>query len=173
MRKLRTVLRYVCILLMLGWVLSGCLKDKSIDYDEEEKKNIAQYLLNGNITVSPTASGLYYVEEEEGTGVQPVDGDTVRVNYIARTINGVIIETNIEDVATQHGIMCPNSICEPVELVLGAENVMEGWNEGISYMKEGGKATLIIPYKLTFEGNFNPLVYYIELLEVRQKISDK
>ena len=46
---------------------------------------------------------------------------------------------------------------------------MEGWTEGLSYMKEGGEATIIIPYKLTFEGNYEPLVYYLELLEVKQK----
>jgi len=157
---------------MLGWVLSGCLKDKSIDYDEEEKKNIAQYLLNGNITISPTASGLYYIEEEEGTGIQPVEGDTCMVNYIAQTIYGRVFETNIEDIAYQYGIYYYNFSYTPVEIVLGAENIMEGWSEGLSYMKEGGKATIIIPYKLTFEGNYEPLVYYLELLEVKQKGTD-
>ncbi|MQY78083.1 MAG: hypothetical protein GH151_02640 [Bacteroidetes bacterium] len=169
MRKLKTVLRYVFILLMLGWVLSGCLKDKSIDYDELEKINIAQYLLRNDTTVLPTASGLYYIEEEEGTGIQPVEGDTCIVNYIAQTIYGRVFETNIEDTASYYGIYQYNFPYTPVEIVLGAENVMEGWSEGLSYMKEGGKATLIIPYKLTFEGNYNTLVYYIELLEVKQK----
>lgn len=169
MRKSRTVLRFMFLLLMLGWVFSGCLKEKNIDYDEQEKINIAQYLLNHNITVSPTASGLYYIEEEEGTGIQPVEGDTCIVDYIAQTIYGRVFETNIEDTASYYGIYQYNFPYTPVEIVLGAENVMEGWSEGLSYMKEGGKATIIIPYKLTFEGNYNTLVYYIELLEVKQK----
>ena len=172
MRKSRTVLRYMFLLLMLGWVLSGCLKDKSIDYDEEEKKNIAQYLLNNNITVLPTESGLYYIEEEEGTGIQPVEGDTCIVNYIAQTIYGRVFETNIEDKAYQYGIYQYNFPYTPVEVVLGAENVMEGWSEGLSYMTEGGTATIIIPYKLTFEGNYEPLVYYLELIEVKHKGTD-
>jgi len=172
MRKSRTVLRYMFLLLMLGWVLSGCLKDKNIDYDELEKKNITQYLLNHNITVSPTASGLYYIEEEEGTGIQPVEGDTCIVNYIAQTIFGRVFETNIEDLAYQYGIYQYNFPYTPVEILLGSENVMEGWSEGLSYMKEGGKATIIIPYKLTFEDNYEPLVYYLELLEVKQKGTD-
>jgi len=169
MRKLRTVLRYVFILLMLGWVLSGCIKEEKTDYDELERKNIATFLQNNEITVEPTASGLYYVEEEEGTGIQPVEGDTCIVNYFAQTIYGRVFETNIEDIAYQYGIWQSFFQYEPIELVLGAENVMEGWSEGLSYIKEGGKATIIIPYKLTFEGNYEPLVYYIELLEVKQK----
>lgn len=169
MRKLRTVLRYMFLLLMLGWVFSGCLKDKSIDYDELEKKNIAQYLLNHDITISPTESGLYYIEKEEGTGIQPVEEDTCIVNYIGQTIYGRVFETNIEDSAYRYGIYQYYFSYTPVELVLGSENVMEGWSEGISYMKEGGKATIIIPYKLTVEGNYEPLVYYLDLLEVKQK----
>jgi len=169
MRKFRTVLRYVFILLMLGWVLSGCIKEEKTDYDELERKNIATFLQNNEITVEPTASGLYYVEEEEGTGIQPVEGDTCIVNYFAQTIYGRVFETNIEDTASYFGIYQYYFEYLPVELVIGAENVMEGWSEGLSYMKEGGKATIIIPYKLTFEGNYEPLVYYIELLEVKQK----
>jgi len=169
MRKSRTVLRYMFLLLMLGWVLSGCIKEEKTDYDELERKNIASFLQNNGITVEPTASGLYYIEEEEGTEVQPVEEDTCIVNYIAQTIYGRVFETNIEDIAHQYGIYQYYFEYLPVELVIGGENVMEGWSEGLSYMKEGGKATIIIPYKLTFEGNYNTLVYYIELLEVKQK----
>ncbi|MBA7588786.1 hypothetical protein ES708_30854 [subsurface metagenome] len=148
------------------------MKDKNIDYDEEEKKNIAQYLLNHDITVSPTASGLYYIEEDEGTGIQPIEGDTCMVNYFAQTIYGIVFETNIEDTAKYFGIYQNNFPYIPVEIVLYAENVMEGWSEGLSYMKEGGNATIIIPYKLTFEGNYNTLVYYIKLIETKQKGTD-
>jgi len=157
---------------MFGWVLSGCLKDKDIDYDELERKNIAQYLLNKSITVLPTASGLYYIEEEEGTGIKPVEEDTCIVNYIGQTIFGRVFETNIEDSAYKHGIYQYNFPYTPVEIILGSEYVMEGWSEGLSYMKEGGKATIIIPYKLTVEYNYEPLVYYLELLEVKQKGTD-
>jgi FKBP-type peptidyl-prolyl cis-trans isomerase len=173
MRKMRAFLNYVIILLILGWFFSGCIKDEEIDYDELERENIAGFLQRNGITVEPTASGLYYVEEEEGTGVQPVDGDTVEVNYIGYWISGIIFETNMEDIAYDYNIWDPNFTYEPVELIVGAENVMEGWSEGLCYMKEGGKATLIIPYRLTFEGNYNTLVYYIELLEVRQKNGDQ
>ncbi len=172
MRKLRTVLHYVFILLMLGGVLSGCLKDKSIDYDELEKTNIAKYLLNHNITVLPTESGLYYIEEYEGTGIQPIEEDTCMVNYIAQTIYGRVYDTNIEDTAKYFGIYQYYFPYIPVEIVLDDEKFMEGWSEGLSYMKEGGKATIIIPYKSTFEGNYEPLVYYFELLEVKQKGTD-
>jgi len=169
MRKSSTALNFIFFLFMLGGLLIGCIKNKEIDYDELEQQNIANYLLVNNITTQPTASGLYYIEEEEGTGVQPIEGDTVSINYIAYTIHGYIIVTNILEVANQYNMWQSNVTYEPFEFILGSQEIWEGLNEGISYMKEGGKAKLIIPYRLTKEGNREPYVYDIELVEVKQK----
>ncbi|HRW68459.1 FKBP-type peptidyl-prolyl cis-trans isomerase, partial [Lentimicrobium sp.] len=47
----------------------------------EEAGKIQSYIKNNNITVKPTASGLYYIETLKGTGESPVAGKTVKVHY--------------------------------------------------------------------------------------------
>ena len=44
--------------------------------------------------------------------------------------------------------------------------IIKGVNEGVGYMREGGKATLIIPSKLAYN-DYQPLAFYIELLQVK------
>ena len=39
-------------------------------------------------------------------------------------------------------------------------------DEGVGYMKEGGKATLVVPSKLAYH-NYEPLAFYVELIQVK------
>ena len=138
---------------------------KKVDYEKMEEENIARFLEANHITVEPTASGLYYVEKEEGKGLRPVENDTVSINYIAYHLNGVIFDTNIEKVAEQNYIWRDDVTYQPFRFVLGSQEVIDGVNEGISYMKEGGKATLTIPSYLAYHDH-QTIVFYVELLEV-------
>jgi len=64
-----------------------------------------------------------------------------------------------------------------LEFTLGQGQVIAGWDEGISLMNAGGKATLIIPSKLAYgergAGNDipanSPLVFDVELISVSDK----
>ncbi len=51
--------------------------------------------------------------------------------------------------------------------------VIKGWDEGIALMREGGKATLILPYELAYGERaagqippFSPLVFEVEFIEI-------
>ena len=63
----------------------------------------------------------------------------------------------------------------PCEFVLGAGQVIRGWDEGVAGMKVGGKRTLVIPPEMAYgargAGGVIPpnatLVFDIELVEVR------
>jgi len=85
------------LLIMLGLINQQCLKP--VDYAQKEQEDIRNFLINNNITVEPTESGLYYIEDEVGTGKQPVTNDTVTINYITYQLSGLVIDTNIESVA--------------------------------------------------------------------------
>lgn len=87
-----------------------------------------------------TASGLEYVEIQAGTGAQAKAGDTVRVHYTGKFLDGKVFDSSLS-----HG--------EPLEFPLGKGRVIRGWDEGIALMKVGGKAILTIPPQLAYGEN--------------------
>lgn len=129
---------------------------------KEEMSNLQNYIKSNNITVAPTSSGLYYLEIKKGTGVQATVGKTVKVHYTGTLLNGQKFDSSVDRK-------------EPFEFVLGQQQVIPGWEEGISLMKVGGKAKLIIPSKLGYGENGRmptippsaTLIFDVELLEVK------
>ncbi|MBI5962237.1 MAG: FKBP-type peptidyl-prolyl cis-trans isomerase [Chloroflexi bacterium] len=109
-----------------------------------------------------TASGLEYVEIEAGNGAQAKAGDTVRVHYTGKFLDGKVFDSSI-------------SRGEPLEFPLGKGRVIRGWDEGIALMKVGGKATLTIPPQLAYgesgAGGVIPpnatLVFDVELVGIK------
>ncbi|HSL46233.1 MAG TPA: FKBP-type peptidyl-prolyl cis-trans isomerase [Anaerolineales bacterium] len=108
-----------------------------------------------------TASGLEYIELEEGTGAQAEAGKTVSVHYTGKFQDGRVFDSSV-------------SRGEPITFPLGAGRVIKGWDEGIALMKVGGKAQLIIPPELAYgergAGGVIPpnatLVFDVELVSV-------
>lgn len=108
-----------------------------------------------------TASGLEYLEVEEGSGEQAKAGKTVSVHYTGKFQDGKVFDSSI-------------SRGEPISFPLGAGRVIKGWDEGIALMKVGGKAQLVIPPHLAYgesgAGGVIPpnatLVFDVELVSV-------
>ena len=132
--------------------LVACRKD---DPYETEKAARDKYLADNNITVEPTSSGLYYVEILKGTGPDADAGDQVRVRYKGMFLDGTQFDSGI------------------FEFILGLHQVISGWDEGINYMKEGGKARLVIPSDLAYGPygygsipGYTTLVFDVELISV-------
>lgn len=103
----------------------------------EEMGNLAKYIKSNNISVKPTASGLYYLESKAGTGEKPVAGKKVTVHYTGTLLDGTKFDSSVD-----RG--------QPFEFVLGQGQVIQGWEEGIAMMKKGGKAKLIIPSSIAY-----------------------
>ena len=162
----KCVLRYPIVFILLGLLLSlgGCLDDAE-DYEKNEEEAINKYVEDNDITVQPTESGLYYIETKEGDGRQPVEGDSVLVNYIRKNLTGYILETNIESVAMEYSIWSSYVTYAPFGFCVGSINIIEGFNEGIKFMKEGGEATLLLPSSIALQ-NYEPMLFEITLLDV-------
>ncbi|MEO8146605.1 MAG: FKBP-type peptidyl-prolyl cis-trans isomerase [Bacteroidia bacterium] len=126
-----------------------------------EKKKLDEYIAKNNITIPPTENGLYYIETAAGTGVSPMDGDSVKANYEGKFLDGKVF-----DASARGG--------GPITFILGQMQVIPGWEQAFKMMKEGGKATLIIPSSLAYGAQgyppvippSSPLVFDVELVKV-------
>jgi len=109
-----------------------------------------------------TASGLQYWDIKAGTGAEAKTGHKVKVNYTGWLTNGKMFDSSVGK--------------QPFEFMLGAGQVIKGWDEGVAGMKIGGKRQLKIPAELAYgsrnvgNGLIPPnstLIFDVELLEVK------
>ncbi|MDW8157661.1 MAG: FKBP-type peptidyl-prolyl cis-trans isomerase, partial [Bacteroidia bacterium] len=77
-------------------------------------------------------SGLEYAIIEQGNGTAITPSSKVSLHYNARLSNGVILGNTFDK-------------GEPLVVIMGKNQLFKGWEEGLSYLKQGDKATLIIP----------------------------
>lgn len=137
----------------------------------EEPKAFAKYLKDNNITVKPTASGLYYIEKTKGNGPKPKKGSKVKVNYTGRLLDGSVFDTSNEATAKEFGVYDQRRTYSPIDFPLGVGQVIEGWDEGIALMSAGAKGQFIIPSSIGYGERgagpippFSTLVFDVELL---------
>jgi len=137
---------------------AAALADKA---KTQEPVILQKYLSDNKITVKTTPTGLYYIELKKGTGTKAAKGKKVKVQYEGKLMNGTIFDSSKKS-------------GKPFEFVLGQNQVIPGWDEGISKMSVGGKARLIIPSSLGYGAQANQvipayssLVFEVELLDVK------
>ncbi len=113
-------------------------------------------------TKTTTQSGLQFILVEKGSNKKAVAGNTVKVHYTGYLDDGTIFDSSIKR-------------AQPFEFVLGMQQVISGWDEGVALMHVGDKVRLVIPYKLAYGERGYPgaippkatLTFDIELLEVK------
>jgi FKBP-type peptidyl-prolyl cis-trans isomerase len=127
---------------------------------DSEQSRIDRFLEENGYDVEPTETGLYYIEVAEGSGPQAASGKKVKVHYNGTFLNGEKFDASYDRGA-------------PIEFTLGKGEVIKGWDEGISMMKAGGKANLVIPSKIAYGAQsrgsikaYSPLFFEVELVEV-------
>ena len=107
-----------------------------------------------------TPSGLVYWDIRVGTGAAAKEGSRVRVHYTGWLANGKKFDSSV-DVGT------------PFDFRIGDGEVIQGWEEGVTGMRVGGKRQLRIPPVLGYgaegtpDGTIPPnanLIFDIQLL---------
>jgi len=163
------------LLAFFSVTFSGCMQDDS-NLDELNKQQeeeflrqlatdtliIKQHLADNNITnAKRTKSGIFYIEQTVGTGVQPQGNQAVKTHYRLFNLKGDELESSYGS--------------RTYDFILGdPEGGIYGYREGTSLLKVGGKSRFYIPsgwaYGALGQGSIAPntiLVFEIELLEAR------
>lgn len=137
-------------------LFTSCNKEESIDYVTKNDKDIQDYITTHNLNAQKSSTGLYYVIDEAGTGVQPTYTDNVTVAYKGYYLNGSVF-----DESSASGIS------------FNLQQVISGWTEGITYFNEGGSGMLLVPAHLGYgNNNYNGipggsvLIFDINLISV-------
>jgi len=138
-----------------------------VDYKAVDDALITKYLTDKNITTAQKqASGLYFLPiTTVPAGAKPVAGSTVSVLYTGRFLDaaGTIFDAS----SRQNNV--------PFTFVLGGNQVIKGFEEGILLMRKGEKAEVIIPSGLAYGGRGSGNVikantvirFELELVEVK------
>lgn len=157
---------FLVILIIIGF--SSCNKTTLQLQVEKEAYLLDKYIGRYHKGTAPTESGLFYFNTKEGTGKDIVAGDYVKIFY-----KGYLIEDN-DTMGIQDGYLFDTSgDYEPFSFTVGAGNVISGWDEAITYMKDGGEAKWVIPSKIAYGGSntgtipsYSTLVFYVRLYKV-------
>ena len=149
--------------LIMALAVTGC---NSIGtWEKQERQQIDKYIKSlGDTVFVLYPSGLYYIELFAGTGRRPVDYDTVYFKYEAKFLDHVTWDTN-------------DPVSVPYKHVMGTDEgrVVAGVDEGLRYMRDGGRAKLLTPSSLAygFEGlwqivpGYTPLLWIIDIDSVK------
>lgn len=136
----------------------------SADFTATDEAIISKYVADNKLTTAQRqTSGLYYVPlTTNSTGTSAAAGKTVSVRYTGQFLSGTVF-----DASSQHGNV-------PIDFVLGAGQVIAGWDQGIALMRKGEKGILLIPsalaYGATGRGSIPPntvLRFDVELVDVK------
>jgi FKBP-type peptidyl-prolyl cis-trans isomerase len=112
-----------------------------IDDEVENEQEIVAYIAENNLNATASGSGLYYVIDEQGTGVQPNENSNVTVVY-----KGYYTNATVFDESDVNGVS------------FNLNQVIPGWTEGIQYFNEGGNGQLLIPSALAYGRYGNPTI---------------
>ncbi|MBU2895211.1 FKBP-type peptidyl-prolyl cis-trans isomerase [Vibrio hepatarius] len=107
-----------------------------------------------------TESGLQYKVLSKGEGtLNPSPKSKVKVHY-----HGTLLDGSVFDSSVERG--------EPISF--GLNQVIKGWQEGLTYMVEGDKFRLFIPSTLAYGKNgsgpippSSTLIFDVELIEIQ------
>ena len=129
--------------------------------EKKEKEELEKKLKKISIGFKKTPSGLLYKIIKKKNAVKAESGKKVKVHYEGMLMDGVIFDSSFKR-------------NQPIDFTLGVGQVIKGWDEGISLLSVGEKATFIIPSDLAYgksgAGGVIPpdatLIFDVELISV-------
>lgn len=152
--KLIPVIFTIAIFLLF----TSCLSSRK--YEKEEEQVISDYIAaHTDQNWTKKSSGLYYLEVLAGSGSEAEAHDTAFILYTAKYLNGNTFDTNA---GTTDTLIAP----------ISEGYLIQGFDEGVSYMNAGGKAQLIVPSYLGYGQSgwyfpaYTPILFEVYLVKL-------
>ena len=131
------------------------------EYRVAEDSLINDYIMQHNIKVKPTEDGIYFMKTVSGKGKTITAGSKVSVHYTGKLLDGTIFDSSID-----YGT--------PFDVTVGQGQVIPGWEKALILMRDGDKATVLIPSKLAYGSRgadyvippYTPLIFDMEIVSV-------
>jgi FKBP-type peptidyl-prolyl cis-trans isomerase len=117
-------------------IVSSCGKFLENDIDATNQKNtqeIDDYISQKKLQMLSTTSGMKYAIDRVSLGRVATIGDEITFHYTLSLLNGIRVDSTSR---------INNA---PAKITLGASNIIAGFLEALSILKEGERGTLIIP----------------------------
>lgn len=164
--KVQLVKRFLWIV-AIAVVAASCMNDDGTGYVpptlEDELSILNEYidtLESRGYNVDTTDMGVYYVIDSIGEGEFPVDGDTCTVKYTGFFTDGQIFDSSGNNT---------------IDVVLGEQTVIPGWEDGLKVFRKNSEGHLIIPSELAYGSNgyasvppYTTLIFKIEMVDIGQ-----
>lgn len=97
----------------------------------KDRERIENYIARKNLDMTETQSGLWYMIKNEGKGDYFTNDDMVLMEYECILLDGTKCYSSEET--------------GPKEVIVGKSGIEPGLDQGLRFLKPGGKATFIIP----------------------------
>jgi len=140
--------------LLACFMIASCGKDQF----EQDIDDINDYLNDNGLTADRTTSGLHYIINDPGNGVdRPNINSEVKVDYTGYTLDGDVFDESNPDSLAFWPLF----------------GLIQGWQEGLPLFTKGGHGQLFIPSRLgygqTGSGSIPPntvLIFDIRLVDI-------
>jgi FKBP-type peptidyl-prolyl cis-trans isomerase FkpA len=117
------------------------------DQDKKDEVTLQDYIKKNNLTgakKSTTGSGVYIQTTQPGTGSNAKAGQLVSVKYRGTLLNGQEFDSSAKQGGT------------PFTFPLGRGGVIPGWDDALTQLSKGAKATILIPSSLAYGKTGSP-----------------
>ncbi|MFN8344905.1 MAG: FKBP-type peptidyl-prolyl cis-trans isomerase [Spirosomataceae bacterium] len=164
----------------LAVVIEACEQTEDVFQDRktgENKAEIRSYLAKNQLTADSLKSGMYYIiQNTNATAQKPLVGDEITYRYVARRLDGVIVDSS--QVGVSDVYIRSYGSRDVSGLMVYRFNPVPSFEELLSAplekVREGDKVTLFVPWSLRGNGDVSllaplyiPIRYDLEILNVR------
>jgi FKBP-type peptidyl-prolyl cis-trans isomerase len=156
----------------------SCKKENPIEKQEEKIETYIRTKMSKNQRLKLSKSNnVYYLYEPGDTTVSVSAGDVISFYYAGTLLNDTLkyFDTNYEALANALKLDLPSEKFEPVQAIVGNNNLLPGLREGLNMVHLNDFGEIIFNSDMGFgeKGNgivppLSPLIFKIEIVNIQK-----